>query len=1263
MRKAPFLTSIMLLVFNLAYSQQQGYLENIYRFIEDPGKFAENQEVGHVPLVPYSSVRDAIENDWNKSTGFLSLNGNWKFKWSENPEQSLPDFFSTSFNDSKWDNLSVPGNWEMQGYGDPVFRNISQPFISNPPFIPRDYNPVGSYRKVFTLPSAWKGKEVFLHMEGTTSASFVWVNGKEVGYNQGANEPAEYNITKYLKTGKNLIAVNVYKYSAGTYLEDQDFWRLSGIFRDVYLLATPEVHLRDYFVNTEFDSDYRDASLSISAEIANYSKTDKSDYSVRINLFDKSGNAVVKDNVSELVSIEAEKTLTVYKTCQVLRPDRWSDEKPNLYSLTLEILDSDGRVTEVLSNRIGFKEVEVKNQALYVNGVPVKLNGVNSHMQHPELGHSMDRETILKDFKLMKKFNINCVRTSHYPPTVEYLNLADEMGIYVVDETGDESHATEYISELPEWRDAYVDRVRGMVLRDRNHPSVIFWSAGNESGFGNNICEVIKEGKRLDPTRIFMYGGNTDDVAWKNEVPCEDIIGPRYPTPYELKTRIAQVPESQDPRPSFMDEYISVQGNGGGGLDEYWDIIYKYPRCIGGALWDYVSPGITENILLLTDKSGNHINTAIKGRGKLVPGKFGNAVELSGHDQWVDVYRDPSLDITGTQLTVSFWVYPRNWNTDGTFVTKGSYQFGLCQNKKDSLVFYVTDSKRNSVTAPVPENWENNWHHLAGIYDGKKLSIYVDGNLSGLKTFTGSITNKPFPVNIGRNAEIEGQEYAGRTSNARFDQLAIFNKAVPVDQLLNPPPSLQKEAQLWLDFDEVQNAGTFYSMGIGGRTYGLIWPDRTPQPEMWQVKKSAQPVSVSWKNQEEGTVEIWNRFHFTNLSELKSSYQLWSDGDIIQQGELTVDIDPLTKQIVKIPFFKPELQTGKEYRLQLSFYLKKATDWAPEGFEIAWDQLELPWRKTEEIKPSEIFPDVSFRESIDEIVVMGKDFEYLFDRKTGRLKSMIYSGKQLINEGPKLNVWRAPLANDLDQWALWRSDLTYRKPGMGEDPANNWRSLGIDRLVYFQDKITVTKSDRNIVIVEVEEHAEGNSYITAFENRYTYAISGNGEINLHHSVTPQGLMPAWVPRIGLQWNLSEDLNQVLWYGRGPMENYPDRKTGAKIGVYKSTVQEMKEDYLVPQDYGLRTDNRRVSLSSVDGFGIEFTGNELFNFNAHPYSTDNMTRARYPYQLNEIEGITFNFDYASSGVGCTAISVLNAYRVMPKVYIYNLNIKPFRKTGL
>jgi beta-galactosidase len=1206
-------------------------------------------------------VPDALENNWTKSPGFISLNGLWKFKWSENPDVSPKDFYTEKFNDTKWDNLQVPSNWEMKGYGDPVFRNVSQPFHANPPFVPHDYNPVGSYRKTVTIPSNWKDKEVFLRLEAATSASFIWVNGNEVGFNEGANEPAEYDITKYLRSGKNLIAVNVYKYSAGTYLEDQDFWRLAGIFRDVYLFATPKVHLRDFYVTTDLDKDYHDATLSISADIANYSTSIRSGYSVRATLFDKNHNPVVQNMVSKKTMDGGKQTQTVLISSPVNNPEKWSSEKPNLYHLTLELLNPEGKTTEVVSNRIGFKKVEVKHQALYVNGVPVKLNGTNSHMQHPDLGHTMDTETIRKDFTLMKQFNINCVRTSHYPPTIDYLNLADEMGIFIVDETGDESHATEYISERSEWRDAYVDRVRGMVLRDRNHPSIIFWSAGNESGIGNNICEVIKEGKRLDSTRIFMYGGNTDDAAWKNEVPCEDIIGPRYPTPYELKTRIAQVPESQDPRPSFMDEYISVEGNGCGGLDEYWDVIYNYPRCIGGALWDWVSPGIREKIQLLPDASRNHINTALKGRGKLVPGKSGNAIELTGYDQWVDVYRDRALDITGKELTLSLWVYPRQWNTDGTFLTKGSYQFGLRQHVKDSLQFYVTDATRIALSVSVPQNWENNWHHLAGMYDGKTLSIYVDGKLAGSRPFSGSITNKPFPVNIGRNAEIEGQEYAGRTSNARFDQVAVFNKVVQIEKLLNPSSALKEEAQLWLDLDEVQDKGSFYSMGIGGRTYGLIWPDRTPQPELWQVKKSAQPVNVTMQNPENGTVEVWNRYHFTDLSELKSTWQLQANGKTIQQGELALTVNPLQKQIVNIPYIKPDIQPNTEYHILISFGLKKAQSWAPEGFEVAWNQLELPWKKTEEVNHTKNAPVVSCNQNEKFMIITGKNFEYIFDKSTGKLTSMTFQGKQLINEGPKLNVWRAPLANELDQWAVWQSHLTYRKTGMGEDPANNWRSLGLDHLTFTLDKLTVTKTVDNKIMVEVKDHAEGIHYSTSFDNHYLYMIDGNGEMTISHTVTPQGLMPAWLPRIGLQWNISKELSKAAWYGRGPFENYPDRKSGAKIGEYILSIQEMTEKYLVPQDYGLRTDNRWVRLETADGIGLEFKGRSLFNFSAQPFSTDNMTRARYPYQIKPFDGITFNFDYATSGVGCTAISVLNQYRVLPQVYQFTMEIRPYNKS--
>ncbi len=1243
-----------------AISQQKNFLENIYSYIEDPGLFDVNQEPEHVPLVPFATVKDALENNWSKSSGYQSLNGTWKFKWSEIPDLAPKDFFLEKFKDQSWDNIKVPGNWEMQGFGDPMFRNVSQPFRSTPPFIPHDYNPTGSYRRTFAIPDTWKDKQVFLRLEAATSASFLWINGKQLGFNEGANEPVEYDITLFLKKGENTLAVLVTKYSAGTYLEDQDFWRLSGIFRDVYLLAVPKVHIRDYFVTTDLDKDYKDAQLNISAELKNYNSAPAQGYSIKATLFDKNRKQIGTSLQAEKISLKDKESSPLKLSAKVSNPGKWSSEYPNLYSLTLELIDYKGIVTEIVSNKIGFKKVEVKHQVLLVNGVPVKLNGTNSHMQHPELGHAMDIETMRKDLVLMKQFNINCVRTSHYPPNIEYLNLADELGIYIVDETGDESHATEYISKLPEWKNAYIDRVTGMVLRDRNHPSIIFWSAGNESGFGNNICEVIKAGKALDPSRIFMYGGNSDDVAWKNEVPCEDIIGPRYATPYELRTRIAQVPESQDPRPSFMDEYISVEGNGGGSFDEYWDVIWNYPRISGGAIWDWVSPGIREKILLLKDDSKNNLSTAIKGRGTLVEGKFGKAVALTGHDQWIDVYRDPALDITGKELTLSLWIYPRKWNGNGQMITKGSYQFGLNQYKKDSLEFFVSDNDKRVLKTALPENWENNWHHVAGICDGKEMAVYIDGQKSGSKIFSGSITNKPFPVTIGRFSDIEGQEYPDKFSNAIFDRVSIFNKAIPIGQLLNSEPQLKDEASLWLDFDEVQEKGEFYSMGIGGRTYGLIWPDRTPQPELYQVKKSAQPVHAELIIPTDGTVEITNRYQFTNLNELITTWQLHADGAVLQQGILNLSVAPLEKIKVKIPYQKPTIQPGVEYRLLVSFALKEAKSYAPAGFEVAWDQLELPWTKMANPVENQNITEIKIIDSNQQLSVSGTDFEYVFSKTTGRLLRMNYLGKELIREGPKLSVWRAPLANDLDNWATHGANLQPRKPDMGTFPAGSWYTYGLDNLSYKLDGFSILSRDNNKIIIRVQDHAEGINYRTAFDNNYVYTITGTGEMTIDHTVTPQGMMPLWLPKIGQQWIIEKSLNQVSWYGRGPFETYPDRKTGAKIGVYKKTVQEMAEAYLVPQDYGLRTDNRWVRLENGEGAGLQFSGSAVFNFSTQLYSTDNLSRARYPYQLQSMDGYTFNFDYATSGVGCTAISVLDKYRVLPSEYRYVMQVKPIRK---
>jgi len=1271
---------IFIIWFSLNGFSQKLFPDDFYTFIENPAITQINQEPGRNPFVPFLTVSDALQGENKQSNLFFSLNGEWKFSWSENIDKSIRNFYSVGFNDKKWGTIQVPGNWEMQGYGDPMFRNIQQPFECKPPFVPKDYNPIGLYRKEFNLPANWKGKEIFLRVEAASSVSFVWVNGQEVGYNAGAFEPSEYKLTKYLKSGKNNISIQVFKYSAGTYLEDQDMWRLSGIFREVYLIATPTVHIQDFSVITDLDADYKDAKLSIGVAIKNQECSIGVNYQVEASLIDNQQKTVLKSVYSPKFDVLGNEIQTIKVESDVANPSKWTAETPNLYTLILKLIDASGNITEVVSNKIGFREIELKHQALLVNGAPVKLNGVNSHMQHPDLGHTMDIETMRKDLILMKQFNINCVRTSHYPPNKEYLDLADELGLYIVDETGDESHATEFLSERDEWTTAYVNRVERMVLRDRSHPCIIFWSDGNESGFGKNICEVIKAGKALDPTHLWMYGGNTDDPAWANEVSCEEIIGPRYPTPAELKYRIANVPEIQDPRPSFMDEYAAATGNGVGGLDEYWDIIWDAPRCIGGAIWDWVSPGLREKVRLLKDASPNKIVTSINGRAKLIQGKQGSAIQLNGFDQWVDVYRHPALDIASDKLTLSLLVKPTKWNGNGILLAKGSNQYGLIQKDKDSVQFYVgtakipsnsataimpgqtildlATSKDGIVTVKTPENWYSNWHQLVGIYDGKVLEIYIDSKLVSSKSHEGRILNRPFPVNIGRDVEVTGEFYTGRNSNAIIDQVHIFNKALSIDQLLDPDEELKKDAALWLDFNGIEEKGEFFGLGHNdARSYGLIWPDRNPQPELYQVKKSAQPVHTKMIDADKDLVEITNRHRFLNLNEFVAVWQLIADDKTLQQGNLDLSVEPMKTIQTTIPFQKPDIMPGVEYRLVISFRLKEDKPWAKKDFEVAWDEFTMPY-KSNSIEQLTIENSVvKSLERNDSLLVLGKNFEYIFNKRSGKLVSLKYMDKEMIGEGPKLNIWRAPLANELDGWGKTGANLVY-KPGMGNDVANAWRSLGLDNLSYKLDQFSFTQKSNNEVLVVVNCHSEGINYKTIFEEEYSYLISGNGEISVNHNILPQGFLPSWIQCIGNQWTLSESLIQVTWYGRGPFENYPDRKSGAKTGIYKSTVKEMEESYILPQDYGLRTENRWVRLESNEGYGLEFKGEKWFDFSAQSFDTDQLTRAKYPYQLDASNGITFNFNYATSGVGCTSISVLNQYRVVPKNINFNFKIRPY-----
>ena len=1234
-----------------AIAQQKPFLSDIYNYLENTKVFELNQEAGHVPLIPYQTVEEALINNRLKATSFMSLNGTWKFLFSDVPEGTPQNFFAENFNDNKWDTIHVPSNWEMQGFGDPIFRNVTTPFHANPPYVPREYNPTGSYRKSFNVPASWKDKEIFLRMEKTASASFVWVNGKEVGYNEGAQEPAEYNITSYLKTGKNVIAVNVYKYSDGYYLEGQDYWRLAGIFDDVWLFAAPRGHIFDWSATTLFDKAYTDAKLNISVDVKNYSSAVLSDLTLRTTLYDANKKAV-KTLISDKFSIPSREDHSIRLSDEIKNPAKWSAEFPNLYTLVFEVINSAGKTIEAINGRIGFKQTEIKNQVFYLNGVPVKLNGINSHMQHPTLGHTMNEETIRKDMTILKRFNINCVRTSHYPPVIKYLELADEYGIYVVDETGDESHATEYVSERKDFEDMYRERARRMVLRDRNHPSILFWSAGNESGEGDNICSVIDEGKKYDKTRYWMYGGN----AFSHK--CEEIIGPRYPQIYNLISNVFLVPDSIDPRPSFLDEYLAVTGNGGGGLDDYWDAFYRYPRSMGGAIWDFVSTGLTEKIKSLKDESDNNIQVNVMGRAKLVPSTDGKGIDLNGHDQWVEVYRDKALETSGNKLTLGIKVFPRKLSSSaGTLITKGNYQFGIHQIRKDSLEFYLTTNLKHKVQIALPENWENNWHQVSARYDGTGITISIDGKSSKSLPVTGNILNTPFPVNIGRNAEIHGQETSVYICDAIIDQAGIFNKEVSEDLLKNPTTDIKKQAALWLDFEEMTVNGEFFSYGIGARTYGAIWPDRRPQPEMWQIKKSGQPVSATLISADKGEVEITNRYLFTNLKDLQSEWILQADGETLEHGTLHLDLDPQKKTVISVPYKKPVLSEGVEYRLLISFRQKEKNKWADAGFEIGWDQFDLHWFKPEQLASIALSDPLTVDEDKSEVIIKGKDFIYLFNKETGSLASMKVHGKELLNRGGELNVWRAPIANETDEWGFWSSNNKHQKEGFGHMAVTEWYSSGLDNLNRINETFIVRKGNDNNVIVEVRNLMMLGMQRGAFMNHYIYSVNGNGEITIDHAIVPNGDMPAWLPRIGTSWIFDKSLNNIQWYGRGPQENYPDRKSGYKIDIYKSTAKDMYEPYLIPQDYGLRTDNRWIRLTDESGTGLEFSGDKLFNFSAQPYSTENLTKALYTYQLRPFDGITFNFDYATSGVGCTALSVFTAYQVMPQRFDFRTTIKP------
>ncbi|ESP87082.1 glycoside hydrolase family 2 TIM barrel-domain containing protein [Candidatus Halobonum tyrrellensis] len=584
----------------------------------DPEVTGRNRLEPHVDVIPYADRRTASAGDRAASPWVRSLDGAWRFDLAPTPGDAPDGFADPGFDADGWDSIRVPSNWQTEGYGHPHYTNVVYPFPVDPPNVPTE-NPTASYRRSLYVPDDWDGRRVRLHFEGVDSAFHLRVNGERVGYSEGARLPSEFDVTEYLDPGENTVALRVYKWTNGSYLEDQDMWWLSGVFRDVYAYALPTTHVADVDVRTELDDDYRDARLAASVDVHN-AGDDPETVTVDAELFDPDGDPVPLgddgSSVDASVAVDPGATVTVDIDTAVSDPAKWTAETPNRYRLAVTLSESDANEGDdadgsagaedgdgdvsagagdaadpvVVTQPVGFREVEIAGGQLLVNGEAVTIRGVNRHDFHADYGRAVPLETMREDVELMKRHNLNAVRTAHYPNDSRFYDLCDEYGLYVVDETDLECHGMGaadppyHISDDPEWEAAYVDRMVRMLERDKNHPSVVVWSLGNESGFGDNHRTMAEVTRERDPTRPLHYEEDYDQEV-------VDIVGPMYPPLEQLE----EWAEADDPEcPVIPCEYAHAMGNGPGSLRDYWDLFDEHDRLQGGFVWDWIDQGLRQ---------------------------------------------------------------------------------------------------------------------------------------------------------------------------------------------------------------------------------------------------------------------------------------------------------------------------------------------------------------------------------------------------------------------------------------------------------------------------------------------------------------------------------------------------------------------------------------------------------------------------------------------------------------------------------------------
>jgi beta-galactosidase len=1014
---------------------------------ENPEIFEINREKMRANFYPFETKELALENDRNKSGYIKNLNGIWKFNYVGKASERPLDFYKTSFDVSEWDNIPVPSNWERHGYGYAHYVNRSYPFEKNPPKIADEYSPVGSYVTFFDLPENWGEKEVFIYVGAVKSGYDLWVNNYKVGYAQDSKLPSEFNITKYLKPGKNKLSIQVFQFTDGSYLECQDFWRLSGIQRDVILLARLKIYIRDFFAKATLDENYENGILDLTVEVRNLSNEIASGYTVAYELLDKNNQAVLTGNSKVSVESGAINTISFNETIENVK--KWSAETPNLYKLVLELKDNESNLIEATSVNIGFKTSEIKNRQLLVNGQPVLLKGVNRHDHNDRNGHVISEQDMRNDIETMKRFNINAVRTAHYPNDPVWYKLCDEYGIYLYAEANVESHGMGFnqkntLANKPEWKAAHVSRILNMVKRDKNHASVIIWSLGNESGAGSNFLAGYKAVHGYDGTRPVAYekAEQESDVTER----YSDILVPMYMTVHGAKNRA--LTEDED-RPFLWCEYAHAMGNSTGHLYTYWDFIYSHPQAQGGFIWDWMDQG-----LINIDENGNE-----------------------------------------------YWAYGGHFEPDGVF------------------------------------------------------------------------TNKAFCIN------------------------------------------------------------------------GLINPDWTLHPGLYEVKYIYQNIHFNAFNHLKNEVEIFNDFFFKNLDDYKISWTLLEDGKAILDREFTpAGVEPQKKRNFKIDIDDVNFSDGKEYLLNFEVLQNTADPLLPPGHVVASEQFALSPPQLEDQDFSGNDP-VTVNETSESVVFSTNDVTVGFSKQSGAIESYKINNREIVNEPLVPTFWRGPTDNEIGSGLP-----VHCKPWKEAYSSGTKKGFSVkknlENIYQVKTKYYLNSADADIDLI--------------------YTIYGNGEVRVDYTLTPNNKDLEEIPRIGMKMKLPKTFDNLEYYGKGPWENYCDRKKGALAGIYQSKVSEQYFKYIRPQENGHKTEVRWLSLQKNDGSGIKISAiGSFIEFNALHYATEDLDEGeeitgRTHNLLKEGDFVELHIDHVSQGVAGHnwKSKPQEGYIFYPdKVYRYSYKISP------